>query len=120
MAPAALTEHECNEAEVGILHMERDVIPTLHGGPMSTLRVLLCCSIQVAEVQELRGTTSRQDAEVRHLRDENRDLAQKAALVEVLSADCASLKQQASIQGFWLHASGWRQISPERDRPEKL
>ena len=47
-------------------------------------------------MQELRGTTSRQDAEVRHLRDENRDLAQKAALVEVLGADCASLKQQAS------------------------
>ena len=52
--------------------------------------------MQVAEVTELRGTTSRQDAEVRHLRDENRDLAQKAALVEVLSADSASLKQQAS------------------------
>ena len=50
----------------------------------------------MAEVQELRGTTSRQDAEVTHLRDENRDLAQKAALVEVLGADCASLKQQAS------------------------
>lgn len=58
---------------------------------------------QVADVQELRGATSRQDAEVRHLRDDNRDLAQKAALAEVLGADCASLKQQASPH--WLAAA---------------
>lgn len=46
-------------------------------------------------MQELRGTTTRQDVEVRHLREENRDLAQKAALAEVLTADCSSLKKQA-------------------------
>ena len=55
------------------------------------------CIPQVAEVQELRGTTSRQDVEVRHLREENRDLAQKAALAEVLTADCSFLKKQARV-----------------------
>lgn len=49
---------------------------------------------QVAEVTELRGTTTRQDAEVRQLRAQNQQLAQKAALVEVLSAEVAALKTQ--------------------------
>lgn len=69
--------------------------------------------MQVAKVQELRGTTSRQDAEVRHLRDENRDLAQKAALVEVLGADCASLKQQASSHFACLSAHPHHDASVE-------
>lgn len=52
--------------------------------------------VQVSEVTELRGATSRQDAEVRQLREENRGLAQKAALVGTLGADCASLQQRVS------------------------
>ena len=52
-----------------------------------------CCA-QVSEVKELRGATSRQDAEVRQLREENRGLAQKAALAGTLGADCASLQQR--------------------------
>ena len=50
----------------------------------------------MSEVQELRGATSRQDAEVRQLREENRGLAQKAALAGTLGADCASLQQRVS------------------------
>jgi hypothetical protein len=49
---------------------------------------------QVAEVQELRGETSRQDAEVRSLREENHGLAQRATLAEALERDCAALKQK--------------------------
>lgn len=49
---------------------------------------------QVAEVTELRGTTTRQDAEVRQLRSQNQQLAQKAALVEVLGAEVEALKAQ--------------------------
>ena len=50
----------------------------------------------MSEVKELRGATSRQDAEVRQLREENRGLAQKAALAGTLGADCASLQQRVS------------------------
>ena len=50
--------------------------------------------MQVAEVQELRGETSRQDAEVRSLREDNRSLAQRAALAEALDRDCTALKQK--------------------------
>ena len=50
--------------------------------------------VQVAEVRELRGETSRQDAEVRSLREENRGLVQRAALAEALDRDCAALRQK--------------------------
>ena len=49
-------------------------------------------------MQELRGETSRQDAEVRSLREENRGLVQRAALAEALDRDCAALKQKVSAQ----------------------
>ena len=45
-------------------------------------------------MQELHGETLRQDAEVRSLREENRGLAQRAALAEALDRDCAALKQK--------------------------
>ena len=56
------------------------------------------CYMQVSEVKELRGATYRQDAEVRQLREENRGLAQKAALASTLGADCASLQQRVSTE----------------------
>jgi hypothetical protein len=51
-------------------------------------------AVQVAEVTELRGTTTRQDGEVRQLRAHNQELGQKAALVAVLTAEAAALKAQ--------------------------
>lgn len=47
-------------------------------------------------MKQLRGTTTRQDEEVRQLRTANQDLSQKAALVAVLTAEAAALKAQVS------------------------
>ncbi len=56
---------------------------------------------QVAEVSELRGTTTRQDGEVRQLRAQNQELGQKAALVAVLTAEAAALKAQVRSEQFF-------------------
>ena len=64
------------------------------------------CCVQVSEVTELRGATSRQDAEVRLLREENRGLTQKAALAGTLGADCASLQQRVSNDPVTIPSAG--------------
>jgi cell shape-determining protein MreC len=61
---------------------------------------------QVAEVTELRGATSRQDAEVRQLRAQNQDLAQKAALVEALTAEVDALKSKVGLATLLRTAQG--------------